>query len=82
MARYTNTDAIPVKEAPQPVTRTRYTVYDNTTDFPVIVCGTVHECCAVMGISLNAFHLALYHQRVGDVSASRWHIVVETGCDW
>lgn len=82
MTRYTNTDAIPVKEAPQPVTRTRYTVYDNTTDFPVIVCGTSRECCHVMGISISMFYNLLWKQRNNIHQSPRWHIVVETGCDW
>lgn len=34
----------------------RYTVYNNYTDYPVIVCGTVKECAEVMGIMPNNFY--------------------------
>ena len=34
----------------------RYTVYNNKTDFPVIVNGTHRECAEAMGISLDTFY--------------------------
>jgi hypothetical protein len=33
----------------------KYTVYDNKTDFPVIVDGTARECAKIMGITYRTF---------------------------
>lgn len=33
----------------------KYTVYDNKTDFPVIVDGTGEECAKIMGIKYKSF---------------------------
>ena len=35
---------------------TRFTVYDNKTDMPIIVCGTALQCANVMGIAVNTFY--------------------------
>ena len=40
-------------------TKIVYTVYDNKTDFPVIVDGTARECAEVMGLTLAGFYNAL-----------------------
>ena len=34
----------------------RYTVYNNYTDYPVIVCGTVKECAVAMGITAKSLY--------------------------
>lgn len=52
----------------------RYTVYDNHTDFPVIVCGTAEECAKAMGVTLNTFHQNLL-ARGGH--GNRWFIIKE-----
>lgn len=64
----------------RPVKRTRYTVYDNETDFPIIVCGTAQECAARMGVSDSTFYVFMHKQRAGE--QCRYHIVTEKGCDW
>lgn len=33
-----------------------YTVYNNRTDFPVIIGGTAAQCAAAMKIDLGSFH--------------------------
>lgn len=61
---------------------TRYTVYDNLTDFPVIVCGTAEECACVMETTTNVFYQLLLKQRRHIAENPRWYIVTERGCDW
>lgn len=39
--------------------RVRYTVYNNKTDFPVIVDGTAQECAKAMGMTIDSFYCAL-----------------------
>lgn len=51
----------------------RYTVYDNKTDFPVIVSGTAMECAEAMGIKVKTFYAALTSKYSGE----RWHIIKE-----
>lgn len=34
----------------------RYTVYDNRTDFPIIVDGTAVECASALGRSRDSFY--------------------------
>lgn len=51
----------------------RYTVYDNNTDFPVIVCGTAKECAKIMEIKLNSFH----HLLASNDHGNRWLIIKE-----
>ena len=63
-------------------TRTRYTVYDNETDFPIIVCGTSAECAARIGCTRNAFNQLVKAQRDGRYENPRYYIVIERGCDW
>ena len=62
------------------INRTRYTVYDNSTDFPIIVCGTAQECAARIGISVATFYVHKHSQKVG--SYAPYHIITERGCDW
>lgn len=59
--------------------RARYTVYDNNTDFPIIVCGTPEECARVMGVDLNVFYVLLHRFNSGE--ACRWYFVTEV-CEW
>lgn len=59
--------------------RTRYTVYDNGTDFPVIVCGTPAECARAMGVTTSCFYVLLHRFKSGE--AGRWHFVQEV-CEW
>jgi hypothetical protein len=44
-----------------------YTVYDNKTDFPIIVDGTAKECCKVMNMTIDSFYSA--------VTLSRSHVI-------
>lgn len=50
----------------------RYTVYDNKTDFPVIVSGTSRECAKAMGIGMSRFWGILSGQ-----TNKRWFIIRE-----
>lgn len=50
----------------------RYTVYDNKTDFPVIVSGTSRECAKAMGIGMSRFWGILSGQ-----TNKRWFIIKE-----
>lgn len=53
----------------------RYTVYDNKTDFPVIVEGTAREAAKVMGcLSLDIFYQTVTKCRKG--VNKRWTILV------
>ena len=49
-----------------------YTVYDNRTDFPVIVYAPAKDCARVMEISLNSFHHLISK---GNKRGNRWHIM-------
>lgn len=51
----------------------KYTVYDNKTDFPVIVEGTSAECAKAMGIKINSFHSTVTRARNGE--NKRWTIL-------
>lgn len=52
-----------------------YTVYNNKTDFPVIVDGTAEECAAAMGLAtVGNFYNAVAHVRNG--SLKKWTILV------
>lgn len=50
----------------------RYTVYDNRTDFPVIVSGTARECAKAMDISISTFWNLLSTKR-----GAKWVIMKE-----
>ena len=49
-----------------------YTVYDNKTDFPVIVDGTSEECARAMGITLNTFYKLISYKKT-----DKWYIIFE-----
>lgn len=52
-----------------------YTVYDNRTDFPVVIGGTARECAAAMKISVGSFHTTYTKQKNGHPKATRkWDI--------
>ena len=53
--------------------QSRYTVYNNKTDFPVIVCGTAKECADVMGIKAETFYTLLSRSN----RRNKWHIIKE-----
>ena len=53
----------------------RYTVYDNRTDFPVIVGGNAYECCEAMGIKPDSFRSLVCRAKKG--INKRWTIVEE-----
>lgn len=40
------------------MSRLLFTVYDNRTDFPVIVDGTAEEAAKAMGIDIGSFYTA------------------------
>lgn len=50
----------------------RYTVYNNKTDFPVIVYGTSEECAKAMGITLNTFYKLTSYKKT-----KKWFIIKE-----
>jgi hypothetical protein len=50
----------------------KYTVYDNRTDFPVIVDGNARECAEAMRLTLNSFYCAVNRARSGVIK--RWTI--------
>lgn len=59
----------------------RFTVYDNKTDMPVIVCGTAVQCASVMDISINTFYQIAMRDRDEAEKISRygnrWKIIRE-----
>jgi hypothetical protein len=51
-----------------------YTVYNNKTDFPVIVDGTAEECAAAMGLAtVGNFYSTV--MRVRDGRLKKWSIL-------
>ena len=42
-----------------------YTIYDNRTDFPLIVAGTADECAQVLRRSRNSFYCMVDRVRKG-----------------
>ena len=58
--------------------RYRYTVYDNRTGLPVIVCATAEECAKAMDITLATFHV--YLTPSGKVRERRWTIDTDGLC--
>lgn len=52
-----------------------YTVYDNRTDFPIIVGGSARACAKAMGITLESFYNAVDRSRKG--KNKRWTILSE-----
>lgn len=52
-----------------------YTVYDNRTDFPIIVGGTAEECAKAMKITVDSFYCAVNRARTGKIK--RWAIIKE-----
>lgn len=51
----------------------KYTVYNNKTDFPVIVDGTSAECAKAMGIKFNSFHSTVTRARKGEIK--KWTVL-------
>lgn len=49
-----------------------YTVYDNKTDFPVIIDGDARACAYAMGMKLNSFYCAI--KRAENKTIKRWTI--------
>ena len=56
-----------------------YTVYDNRTDEPIVIDGTIEECVKKMGIRENSFYSTLWHIRRGD--KTRWSILISKPVD-
>lgn len=52
-----------------------YTVYDNRTDFPVIVGGTATECAKAMNMTVATFYCTVARARIG--RNKRWTILKE-----
>lgn len=52
-----------------------YTVYDNRTDFPVIVGGTAEQCARAMNLTLGSFYCAVTRAR--NKKIKRWTIMKE-----
>lgn len=53
----------------------RYTVYDNRTDFPVIVSGNAYECCEAMGVKPSSFRSLVCRSKKG--INKRWTFIEE-----
>ena len=51
----------------------KYTVYNNKTDFPVIVDGTAAECAKAMGIKNGSFHSTATRARKGEIK--KWTVL-------
>lgn len=51
----------------------RYTIYDNRTDFPVVVDATARECAEIMGKTLNTFYCLV--NRVMKGKNNRWSVL-------
>lgn len=58
----------------------RYTVYDNKTDFPIIVCGTAQECAKAMDIDINHFYYLTDKSK--KQHGDRWFIIKEGKEPW
>lgn len=58
--------------------RVLYTVYDNRTDFPVIVDGTSKECAKAMGITMNSFTSICHRSK--HKKSKRWYIMRREVC--
>ena len=56
-----------------------YTVYDNRTDFPVVVDGDIYECCKAMGVSVKSFHSIVSRACSGE--RKKWSIVKHSATD-
>lgn len=52
-----------------------YSVYDNRTDFPVVIGGTAAECARAMKVTLASFYCCVNRARTGKVN--RWTIIKE-----
>ena len=52
-----------------------YTVYDNRTDFPIIVGGTAKECAEAMHRTVGSFYSTVTKARTGQ--NKRWTILKE-----
>lgn len=50
-----------------------YTVYNNKTDFPVIVDGEARKCAKAMGITLDSFYCYVDRRKKGR-TPKRWYI--------
>ena len=50
-----------------------YTVYDNRTDFPVIVDGEARDCAKAMGLCLAGFYCAVTRASKGQIK--KWTIL-------
>ena len=59
--------------------RQRYTVYDNRTDLPVIVCGLAEECADAMGVVVSTFYSYLSPSRKW--RGERWTVIKEEKCE-
>ena len=59
--------------------RKTYTVYDNRTDFPVIVDGDINECCEAMGVSVKSFYSIVSRTCSGE--RKKWSIVKHVARD-
>ena len=56
----------------------KYTVYDNRTDAPVIVCAEAQECADAIGVALGTFYA--YLTPSGKSREHRWTIIKEGRC--
>lgn len=59
--------------------RQRYTVYDNRTDLPVIVCGLAEECASAMGVVVSTFYSYLSPSRKW--RGERWTVIKDEKCE-
>ena len=53
----------------------KYDVYDNRTDFPIIIDGTAKECARALGITKRSFYNIVVKSKK-DKSVF-WHITIE-----
>ena len=53
-----------------------YTVYDNKTDFPVIVSAEDKDCARAMGIAVSTFRSYVSRAEMGRRTPKRWEVLV------
>ena len=59
--------------------KSRWTVYNNKTDMPVMIDGTVEECAKAMGVTVSYFHKCCYLTKRGQ--CRKWCIIEQGDID-
>lgn len=51
-----------------------YSVYNRSTDMPVIIGGTAKECAAAMGLTVDSFRTIYTKTKNGRLVSHKWEI--------